>query len=68
MYYQSWLKETELKKNSLQTDSLRRVYVSATSEEREKIAVQILKNEEHASTLNMEIQSLSLSAREREDQ
>lgn len=68
MYYQAWLKEAELKRISIQTDSLRKVYAGLAIEEKEKIAVHILKNEEHATTLNQEISTLSQSAREQEDQ
>ncbi len=68
MFYQAWLKEAVLKKISLQTDSLRKVYAGSTIEEKEAIAVHILKNEENSATLNLEISILSQSAREQEDQ
>jgi hypothetical protein len=68
MFYQAWLKEAELKKISLQTDSLRKLYAGSVNEEKDKIAIHILKNEEHATTLNQEIVALSQSVREQEDQ
>jgi len=68
MFYQAWLKEAELKKISLQTDNLRKVYSSSTIEEKEMIAVKILKNEAISTTLNQEVSTLTQSAREQEDQ
>ena len=68
MFYQAWLKEAELKKISLQNDSLRKVYASSTIEVKEAIAIHILKNEENSATLNQEISNLAQSAREQEYQ
>ena len=68
MFFEARLKENELKKVSIQTDSLRKVYANATSVEKEKISSLILKNEEHAMALNQEIQTLYQTARDQEDQ
>lgn len=68
MFYQAWLKENELRKVSMQTDSLRKVYSISPVDKKDETAVLILKNEEHSMALNHEISTLSLSARDIEDQ
>jgi hypothetical protein len=68
MFYQAWLKKSELKRVSSQTDSLRKVYSVSGNDKKEEIAVLILKNEEHSAALNQEISNLYQTARENENQ
>jgi hypothetical protein len=68
MFYQAWIKETELNKITAQTDSLRKVYAISTSTKKDEIAVLILKNEERSVALNQEISALNQNARDIEDQ
>lgn len=67
MFFQAWMKEKEVKQISSNTDSLRKIYASATSDQKEKIAVLILKDEERSMALNSEIPALYEAAREQED-
>jgi hypothetical protein len=68
MFFQAWLKEKELNRISIQTDSLRKVYAKAVSGGKDEIAVLILKNEERSMALNQEISTLYQASREKEDQ
>ncbi len=67
-FKQAWQKEMELGKISAKTDSLRKIYSTSLNDEKEKISVFILKNEEHSMALGQEIAALYQSARELEDQ
>ena len=67
VFYNAWLKEKELQKLSIQTDSLRKEYSIASSEQKIIISSQILKDEEKSSALNEEIMSMYQKARDLED-
>jgi|GEM_PF-944659 len=67
IFFQAWSKEKELAQISLETDSLRKVYGNSSSEDKEKIASVILKNEERSIALNQEIPVLYQKARDDED-
>jgi hypothetical protein len=67
-YTEAWLKERELMRILLQTDSLRKVYAGSSDDKKEEIAVYILKNEEQSRSLRPEIQALDENARNLEDQ
>jgi hypothetical protein len=66
MFFQAWMKEKEVKQLAQNSDSLRKVYAQATSDQKEKIAVLILKDEERSMALNSEIPTLYQTAREQE--
>ena len=68
MFSEALLKEKELIRISSQTDSLRKVYANSPNEQKEEIAVLILKNEELSMVLNSEIPVLYQSVRDQEDQ
>lgn len=55
VFFYAWLKEKEVKKLSVLTDSLRKVYTNASWEQKEEISSQILKAEEKSIALNEEI-------------
>lgn len=55
MFIQVWTKEKELDQLKLKTDSLRKIYSSASDDEKEGLAVKILQDEQHAIELNEEI-------------
>lgn len=67
-FYKAWLKEKELQKLSIQTDSLRKNYSIASAEQKLLISSQILKGEEKTNALNEEIPSMYEKARDLEDQ
>ena len=67
MFYNAWLKEKELQKLSIQTDSLRKEYSIASSEQKLVISSQILKDEEKSIALNEEIPAMYEKARDLED-
>jgi len=67
-FYEAWLKEIELRKVSMQTDSLRKVYSISSIDKKDEIAVLILKNEELSMALNQEISTLNQTARDNEGQ
>lgn len=58
MFIQAWTKENELNQLKLRTDSLRKVYSSASDDQKEGLAVKILQDEQHAIELNEEIPEL----------
>jgi len=68
LFFQAWMKEKELKNLSSTTDSLRRVYANALSDQKDVIAAQILKNEARSIALNAEIPTLYDQARTMENQ
>ena len=68
MFFQAWIKEKELGRTSLQTDSLRKIYAISTDAEKAEIATVILRNEERTMALNSEIPVLYQNARDLEDQ
>ena len=67
VFFQAWLKEKEVQKLSVLTDSLRKSYSSASLEQREEIASKILKAEETSLALNEEIPKMYQNAREEEN-
>jgi hypothetical protein len=67
IFFQAWSREKELAQISMETDSLRKIYGHSPSEEKEKIASVILKNEEKSVALNQEIPVLFQKARDEED-
>ena len=67
MFFHAWLKEKELQKLSIQTDSLRKAYSNISSEQKEKISLQILQAEEKSIALNNEIMEMTQKARDEED-
>lgn len=67
MFFQAWLKEKELQKLLVQTDSLRKAYSNTSSEQKEKISLQILLAEEKSIALNDEITEMYQKARDEED-
>ncbi|HAQ19655.1 MAG TPA: hypothetical protein DCR40_10555 [Prolixibacteraceae bacterium] len=68
IFFQAWLLEKELLNLTSETDSLRKIYSSSASEQKEAITVLILKNEQRIISLNQEIPVLYQNAREEEDQ
>jgi len=68
VFFYAWLKEKELQKFSILTDSLRKSYANASYEQKDIIASQILKSEEKSIILNEEIPAMYQKAREEEDQ
>lgn len=68
IFFNAWLKEREVRKLSVQTDSLRKSYADSSSDQKEKISALILKAEEQLNTLNEEIPILYGKAREEENQ
>lgn len=58
MFIQAWTKEKELDQLKLKTDSLRKVYSNASDDQKEGLAVKILKDEQHAIELNEEIPAI----------
>ncbi|MDP2888181.1 MAG: hypothetical protein Q8P34_04330, partial [Bacteroidota bacterium] len=68
MFYQAWIKENELRRLSIETDSLRKAYSDAASWQREEIATLILSAEEKSTNLSQDIPALFERAREIEDQ
>lgn len=68
MFYQAWIKENELHRLSIETDSLRKAYSDSPSWEREEIAKLILSAEEKSTNLSQDIPALYEKARETEDQ
>ncbi len=67
MFFQAWLKEKELARLSVQTDSLRHAYSAAESEKKEEISSLILQSEKKSIQLNQEIPALYENARNEED-
>lgn len=67
MFFQAWLKEKELERISVQTDSLRHAYSAAESEKKEEISSLILQSEKKSIQLNQEIPALYENARNEED-
>ena len=67
LFFQAWLKEIELQKLSVQTDSLRKAYSVASTDQKEGIAEQIIKAEKQTIDLNGEIPDMYQKAREEED-
>jgi cell division protein FtsN len=55
IFIQAWTKEKELDQLKLKTDSLRKIYSSASDDQKEGLAVKILQDEQHAIELNEEI-------------
>lgn len=68
MFYQALIKENELHRLSIETDSLRKEYTDAASWQREEIAALILSAEEKTTNIGQEIPALYEKAREIEDQ
>jgi len=67
MFFQAWMKEKELARISIQTDSLRKAYINPANSQKEDVSFLILKNEERAIGLNQEIPILYQNAREQEN-
>jgi len=67
IFFQAWLLEKELQKLSLKTDSLRKTYSSATGEQKNAIASNILDMEKRTIDLNAEIPVLYQNARNEEN-
>jgi cell division protein FtsN len=67
MFFQAWLKENELKRLLVQTDSLRNVYANISSGQKEEISSQILQTEQKSIALNQEIPRMYENARDEED-
>lgn len=67
-FFQAWLLDKELQKLSLKTDSLRKTYGSAGSDQKEVLAAEILKIEKRTIDLNLEIPVLYQNARKEENQ
>lgn len=66
-FIEGWLKEKELQRLSLHADSLRKAYLTASDEQREKISAEIIKSEQEIITLNEQIPAFYEKAREEED-
>lgn len=64
MFFQAWLNEKEVNNLSAKTDSLRKAYANALSDQKEVISAQILKAEARSISLNEEIPILYEKARE----
>ncbi len=67
IYFQAWLKENELQRLSIQTDSLRNVYANTDLIKKEEISRQILNAEKKSIALNEEIPAMYEMARVDED-
>lgn len=67
IFFQAWLLEKELQKLSVKTDSLRKAYSSATGEQKNAIASNILDMEKRTIDLNAEIPVLYQNARNEEN-
>ena len=67
LFFQAWLKEQELEKLSVLTDSLRKTYMNASEAQKLEISSQILSAEEKSVALHEEIPVLYEKAREEED-
>jgi len=67
VFFQAWLKEKEIQKLSIKTDSLRKMYSNTSLEQKEKISLQILQAEERSIALNDEITEMYQKARDEED-
>ena len=67
VFFYAWLKEKELQKLSILTDSLRKAYANASWQQKEIISSQILKSEEKSIVLNEEIPAMYQKARDEED-
>lgn len=67
LFLQGLLKEKELNKLSVHTDSLRKAYSFASPEEREKISSRIIDAEQKMIALNGEIPDIFQKVREEED-
>lgn len=67
LFLQGLLKEKEMNKLSLHTDSLRKAYSFASPEEREKISSLIMEAEQKSIALNEEIPAIFQKIREGED-
>ncbi len=67
MFFQAWLKEKEIQRLNIETDSLRKTYSNASAEKKEEIAAMILKAEEKLIRFGQEIPELYEAAREKED-
>ncbi|HEY3370277.1 MAG TPA: hypothetical protein VGK10_05475 [Prolixibacteraceae bacterium] len=68
MFFQAWLKEKELQKISVQTDSLRKAYSIASIQQKDSIASMIIKSEKETIALNEQIPEIYQKAREEENQ
>ncbi len=68
IFFQAWLKEKELNRITSHTDSLRKVYANASSEQKDEISGLILKNEDLSLALNQEIPDLYQKFRDLENQ
>jgi hypothetical protein len=68
VFFQAWLLEKELHKLTRKTDSLRKTYANATSEQKEAMSTNILKMERRTIDLNNEIPVLYQKARNEENQ
>lgn len=55
MFIQIWTKENELDQLKLKTDSLRKIYSNASDDQKDGLAVKILKNEQKTIELNEEV-------------
>lgn len=65
-FYKAWTKEQEQKRIVLETDSMRKVYATASNEQKEAIAVLILNNEKKLIALSEEFTGLYQRARDLE--
>ena len=67
LFFQAWLKEKEITNLSAQTDSLRKAYTNASSDQKEALSAQILRAEKRTLALNEEIPVLYGKARDEEN-
>lgn len=67
LFFQAWLKEKEITNLSAQTDSLRKAYANASSDQKEAVSAQILKAEKRTLALNEKIPVLYEKARDEEN-
>lgn len=67
MFFQAWMKEKELTRILVETDSLRKAYINSANSQKEDVSFLILKNEERAIGLNHEIPILYQNARDQEN-
>jgi hypothetical protein len=65
-FYRAWTKEQEQKRIVQETDSMRKVYATASNEQKEAMAVLILNNEKKVIALSEEFPGLYQSARDLE--
>ena len=63
MFFQAWLKERELQRLNNETDSLRKAYSNASSEQKDEIAALILRAEEKSINLGQEVPAIYEEAR-----